>query len=299
LGAVEGNGAVVAAGLARKGGVALLYGQAGSGVSMILLGAVAHVLGSGSGAVYLDYGNLGERAATGRLRTMGAHEQQVVYVPGEEPFTHRSDLYHLITAGTDVLVVDDLPGLCHADRTTDRLAEHVVWRLRELQQLAAEKDVAVVVADKVGRGRRPRGASEKLEIVQTAWLLEPVERFAPGRSGMVRLVNVRDRAGEFTDQVVAVHAEDGLRVEWNYTEDVEEFQRRQTTERVLRYVRQVPRQVTKSQLSNMAELGGSRDLRRQVVEELEAEGLLQVVLEPRSERGITRTRPVYVVKESG
>jgi hypothetical protein len=293
-------------GLCRTGETALVFAHPGVGVTMLLVAAaVDHSRSDPSAHVlYLDFDGNGGREIVRRAIAMGLTDLSRFAIVEQDhlfAFTNQGDLAHLMKPNL-VVVLDSLPGLCHLDGGTDRSGERVAPALRATQSLAAKHECAVLIADKAGRGARPRGASEKEEIVHASWHVRAKVKIRREHDGLLSVEKAaKDRSGELTDQLVAVRtgAEGRIIVEWSATDAVEQALALEADERVkialLDVIRQRPRHLTKSELANMANVAGSRDQRRRVVEELEAEGLIRVVRSSRSERGRARTRPTYEV----
>ena len=197
----------------RTGGPGLLYpgkvhglaGEPESGKSWLALWAVAQVLTAGGRAVLLDFED-DETGIVGRLRALGATVAQVeagfVYI---RPSQALDDLAgrHLDQACADST-------LAVVDGTTEGMAMHgwapkndvdvALWQARVLRRMAAHGCAVLaidhVVKDRESRGRWATGSQHKLAGVDGAsYLVEVRKPWAPGRSGLARLVVVKDRPG--------------------------------------------------------------------------------------------------------
>ena len=144
------------------------------------------------------------------------------------------------------------------------------------------------VADQ--RGRRPRGASEKSELAHVARLVRRLDDSRDENMGLALTVTETKGGRIGQTQTVLVHASDGLIVDWDAADVIAErndyLAHEQVRLDIIAQVRRRPRQLTKSESRNPAELAGSRDQRRSVVDDLVHEDKLEVVQAKRSERGV-------------
>lgn len=280
--------------LLRTGELTMVYGNAEEDVGLVLMGLAARSVISGDRVLYLDYRGIGKRRFVTWMKRLGVCDfTRLAYVERPASWSDRLDLGS-VADDKELAVVDDLPGALRVDGRIARSAEHVLPILSRAGGLARDLGLVVVIGDR-GAGPRPVGAREKLDAVDGAWRVQKVVDLANGNGGLLRLEGVKNTS----DRLVAIRGDDPLVMDFDAGEEVmvaaEQEKRERVKTALVGAVRLRPRRLTKHQLTTLPNMAGARALRRELVEELEVEGVLVVVSERRSERGTARTRVVYEV----
>jgi hypothetical protein len=194
------------AGLLYRGGLHSLAGPPDSGKSTLLYVWALELLATGASVVLLDE-EAGRELACEKLLALGAGPEllaRLAYVEFPARTWDQAD-----RAGLAALLAEVRPALVGFDSAGAFLAQA---GLREndapdvtafykgvLLPAARTSGAAVVVLDHVTKqedaGRYARGSGAKLQLVDVAFMVEPVRPFTREQSGLLRLTVSKDRRG--------------------------------------------------------------------------------------------------------
>ena len=197
---------LVCSGLLYRGGLHSLAGPPDSGKSTLLYVWTLELLAAGATVVLLDE-EAGRELATEKLLALGAGPEllaRLVYV--EFPArtwdaADRAGLASLLAEVRPALVGFDSAGafLGQAGLRENDAPDVTAFYKGVLLPAARTSGAAVVVLDHVTKaedaGRYARGSGAKLQLVDVAFMVEPVRAFTRGQSGLLRLSVSKDRRG--------------------------------------------------------------------------------------------------------
>lgn len=194
----------------------LLFGDSGSGKSLVMCATVAQQIQTGRVCVWLDYEEATPATTVSRLLALGVSTEQLaeclVWLHPASAAT-QAMLSQVVSTAVEragdrvvgLVVVDSVgEALAVEGLNEDRDSEVAPW-LNRLKTLTDQlPDAALVLIDhstkaKDGAGRLfPSGSKRKrASLTGAAWLAETVEEFAKGKPGSVQLVCAKDRHGTF------------------------------------------------------------------------------------------------------
>jgi hypothetical protein len=188
-------------GLIYRGKTHNIAGEPESGKGFLALQLCTERVSLGEHVLYVDFEDTASTAVD-RLRAIGVPDEtigrQFHYVAPEEPL--EGGIVDLLSEGMTVAVVDGvtealgLHGLDLRDNTD------VARFLGMVARPLAREGLAVVLLDHVAkdreaRGRTAIGAQHKLAGVDVSYMLDIVQPFGKGLSGLSRLTVTKDRPG--------------------------------------------------------------------------------------------------------
>jgi hypothetical protein len=197
---------LVCSGLLYRGGLHSLAGSPDSGKSTLLYVWTLELLAAGQAVVLLDE-EAGRELATEKLLALGAGPElldRLVYVEFPARAWDQADrrgLGALLAEVRPALVGFDSAGafLGQAGLRENDAPDVTAFYKGVLLPTARQSRAAVVVLDHVTKqedaGRYARGSGAKLQLVDVAFMVEPVRAFTRGQSGLLRLVVSKDRRG--------------------------------------------------------------------------------------------------------
>jgi len=197
---------LVCSGLLYRGGLHSLAGPPDSGKSTLLYLWTLELLAAGATVVLLDE-EAGRELATEKLLALGAAPElldRLVYVefPARTWDTpDRRGLAALVDQVRPALVGFDSAGafLGQAGLRENDAPDVTAFYKGVLLPTARQSHAAVVVLDHVTKqedaGRYARGSGAKLQLVDVAFMVEPVRAFTRQQSGQLRLTVTKDRRG--------------------------------------------------------------------------------------------------------
>jgi hypothetical protein len=197
---------LVCSGLLYRGGLHSLAGPPDSGKSTLLYVWTLELLATGQAVVLLDE-EAGRELATEKLLALGAGPElldRLVYV--EFPArtwdqADRAGLASLLGEVRPALVGFDSAGafLGQAGLRENDAPDVTAFYKGVLLPAARTSGAAVVVLDHVTKqedaGRYARGSGAKLQLVDVAFMVEPIRSFTREQSGLLRLTVSKDRRG--------------------------------------------------------------------------------------------------------
>ncbi len=195
----------------------LLFGDSGTGKSLVMCAAVAQEIAAGRVCVWLDYEETTPGTTVSRLLALGVDKQAVqdrlVWMHPVSAATPEMLAKVVSTAqqrageaGAVGLVVVDSVGeaLAVEGLNEDRDAEVGPWMNRVKTLNAELPDAALVFIDHSTKAKDgaakffPSGSKRKrASLTGVTWLAETVEESAKGKPGSVQLVCAKDRHGNF------------------------------------------------------------------------------------------------------
>jgi hypothetical protein len=197
---------LVCSGLLYRGGLHSLAGPPDSGKSTLLYVWTLEMLAAGASVVLLDE-EAGRELATEKLLALGAAPElldRLVYIefPARTWDTpDRRGLAALVDQVRPALVGFDSAGafLGQAGLRENDAPDVTAFYKGVLLPTARQSHAAVVVLDHVTKqedaGRYARGSGAKLQLVDVAFMVEPVRAFTRQQSGLLRLTVAKDRRG--------------------------------------------------------------------------------------------------------
>jgi hypothetical protein len=198
-------------------GLNTIFGDSGSGKSLIMCTTVAQELAAGRVCVWLDYEEATPATTVSRLLALGATREQIgqglVWVHPDTPVTAEmlaqvADAALALAADDRVvslLVIDSVGEALAADGLNeDKDADVGPWTNRVRTVLPRLPDCSVILVDhsvkaRDGAGRlHPSGSKRKrAALTGIAWLAETVTEFSKHKAGAVQLVCAKDRHGNY------------------------------------------------------------------------------------------------------
>jgi hypothetical protein len=198
-------------------GLNMIFGDSGSGKSMVMAATVAQQLVGGQIVAWIDYEEVKPKTLIKRLRKLGVPREVIDaglwWKHSDEALTKRRlakmAAEALEMAGEErtvgLLVIDSVGEALGAEGLNeDKDSDTGPWMNRVRTVLPLLPDAAVVVVDhstkaKDGPGRlHPSGSKRKrAALTGVAWLTETVEEFSKQTAGAVQLVCAKDRHGNF------------------------------------------------------------------------------------------------------
>ena len=180
--------------------VNILYGQAGSGKSWLMLHVICQTLRKGKRAVLLDYES-GPPYTALRLRELGLISTEVgnlSYHRAAGTIT-AADVAALIAEDPALVVIDSTAEALSAAGLDENLTGDVASWMARTARLLAEANATVLLVDHVGKqpaGLGPRGSNRKLEGVTGISLRVDVETpWCRDVAGSALLTVAKDRLG--------------------------------------------------------------------------------------------------------
>jgi len=194
-------------GLLYKGRVHSFYGESESGKSWVAQHAVAEVLKNGKNAIYIDF-EADASDIVNRLQLMKVPNTSIVkhltYIKPETRPNEKDPFWQelLERTGTELVIIDGVTeSLTIWGGETKDNDSITLWMRQFPKRIAARTGAAVVTIDHVNkstdtRGRFAIGGQAKLAALDgAAYLIEPLDALAPGKTGSISMRVTKDRPG--------------------------------------------------------------------------------------------------------